>query len=139
MFERCLYFNTQALARKVNKIWTDAFKEYGLSPAHGYLMRLIIHHPGMVQKEIAEELKLEKSTVTRFIDALEEKGLLKRNKSSQSDQREQGIYPTRKGEKLGRQLDGAGNELYQRMVDVVGEEKLKQLVTLLREAGNLLG
>jgi DNA-binding MarR family transcriptional regulator len=139
MFERCLYFNTQALARRVNKIWSEAFRKYGLSPAHGYLLRLICQQPGMVQKQIAAELKLEKSTVTRCIDVLESEGLLKRNKAAQTDQREQGIYPTRKGEKLGRELDAAGEALYKKMLKSVGEEELKTLVGLLREAEGKLG
>lgn len=58
MFERCLYFNTQNLARTVNRIWTEEFKQYELSPAHAYLLRLVLTEPGLLQREIAANLGL---------------------------------------------------------------------------------
>ena len=33
MFERCLYFNINALARAVNQRWEKAYQAIGLSPA----------------------------------------------------------------------------------------------------------
>ena len=134
MFERCLYFNVNALARKVNQIWEEAFADLGLSPAHAYLLRLILSSPGMVQKEIAKELRLEKSTVTRFIDALEEGGYLKRSKVG----REQTIAPTRAANRLEKELNRRGDALYQRMVDELGTTNLTSLVRQLRETGNKL-
>ncbi len=134
MFERCLYFNVNALARKVNQIWEEAFADLGLSPAHAYLLRLILSSPGMVQKEIAKELRLEKSTVTRFIDALEEGGYLKRSKVG----REQTIAPTRAATRLEKELNRRGDALYQRMVDELGTTNLTGLVRQLRETGNKL-
>ena len=60
MFERCLYFNLNALTRRVNKIWGQAFQALGLSPSHAYLLRVVLATPGMTQQEIAAELGLEK-------------------------------------------------------------------------------
>ena len=31
MFEECLYFNSNALARSVTKVWTEAYREFELS------------------------------------------------------------------------------------------------------------
>jgi hypothetical protein len=39
MFDRCLYFNVNALARVVNKKWAEGFEQFDLSPAHGYMLR----------------------------------------------------------------------------------------------------
>jgi len=134
MFERCLYFNLNALTRKVNKIWEQAFQEYGLSPAHAYLLRLVLANPGITQTGIATELKLEKSTVTRFVEALEAKGYLLRNKSG----REQLVFPAKMAKAIGAQLEQEGNALYRRMIKNLGNDALIQLVADLRDAGGKL-
>ena len=86
MFERCIYFNTNALARKLNALWDEGFAEFGLTPSQGYLLRLVLANPGMTQQSISQELQLNKSTVTRFVNQLEKKSLLQRT-SSEGDQR----------------------------------------------------
>ena len=80
MFERCLYFNINALTRAVNRIWGQAFDEFGLSPSHAYMLRLVLSNPGLSPKQISSELKLDKSTITRFLDAMEKKGFVQRKK-----------------------------------------------------------
>lgn len=134
MFERCLYFNLNALTRKVNKIWDQAFQEFGLSPAHAYLLRVVLVNPGITQQGIAAELKLEKSTVTRFVEALEEKGYLLRNKSG----REQFVFPTEAAKTIGERLEQQGNALYRRMTESLGKGALAQLVGELRGIGGKL-
>ena len=138
MFERCLYFNVNALARAVNRIWDQAFKEFGLSPAHAYLMRLVLAEPGVSQKAIAEELKLEKSTITRFVDSLQEKGLLKRSKTGVQDSREQRVFATEKAKRMHAALEKKGDELYQTMCKKLGKNEIRSLVVQLREAGKTL-
>jgi len=131
MFERCLYFNLNALTRAVNTIWNDAFAEFGLSPAHAYLLRLVLNDRGLTPKQISFELKLEKSTVTRFLDVLAKKGFITRKKGINKDAREQSIYPTPEAEKISVKLEEKGNELYQQMINQIGEPKLISLVTQL--------
>lgn len=132
MFERCLYFNVNALARQVNNIWDAAFAEFDLSPAHAYLLRLVLAQPGIAQRDIALELKLEKSTVTRFVDALQKKGLVLRKKTASGDPREQNIFPTTKAIKIADKLSKKGEELYKTMLATLGNEDLKTMVEMLR-------
>jgi DNA-binding MarR family transcriptional regulator len=134
MFERCLYFNVNTLARRVNRIWDQAFADLELSPAHAYLLRLVLSQPGISQKDIAGELRLEKSTVTRFIDALEHGGYLKRSKVG----REQIISPTRAATKVEKELNRRGDALYRQMLDEVGKTALVGLVRDLRETSHKL-
>jgi DNA-binding MarR family transcriptional regulator len=132
MFERCLYFNINALTRAVNRIWDDAFAEFELSPSHAYLLRLVLTSPGLTPKQISQELKLEKSTVTRFLDVLAKKAFIVRKQGSSGDARELGIYPTRKSEKIALKLEEKGNQLYQKMVSSIGKTELATLVKELR-------
>lgn len=133
MFERCLYFNINALTRAVNRIWSEAFDEFDLSPSHAYLLRLVLSSPGLSPKQISNELKLEKSTITRFLDSLQKKGFLRREKGVSADAREQGIYPTKKSEKIAVQLEEKGNALYQKMIKSIGKNELTDLVGELRK------
>ncbi len=135
MFERCLYFNLNALTRKVNRIWERAFQQFGLSPAHAYLLRVVLANPGITQQGIVEELKLEKSTVARFVETLEEKGYLVRNKSG----REQFVFPSEVARAIGEQLEQQGNVLYQRMTETLSADDVVRLVGDLRRAGSKLG
>jgi len=134
MFDRCLYFNVNALARVVNKKWAQAFAQYDLSPAHGYMLRAVLAQPGISQKQLASELRLEKSTITRFVDALQKKGLVIRKKVSAEDARESCIYATEQAQAIHLELESLGEELYETMIADIGEENLKLLVSKLRES-----
>jgi len=132
MFERCLYFNINALTRAVNRIWDEAFAEFDLSPSHAYLLRLVLTTPGLTPKQIGQELKLEKSTVTRFLDSLGKKGFILRKSGTSGDAREQAICPTKKSEKIATQLEEKGKQLYKTMLKNIGQTELISLVKNLR-------
>ncbi|MCF6262452.1 MAG: MarR family transcriptional regulator [Xanthomonadales bacterium] len=134
MFDRCFYFNINALTRVVNKKWAKAFEVFDLSPAHGYMLRVVLSMPGISQKELGAELKLEKSTITRFVDALQKKGLVRRKRLTGIDGREQNIFPTKKAKKLHTSLEDLGETLYQEMVSSLGKEQLTMLVNQFRES-----
>lgn len=137
MFERCIYFNTNALARKLNTRWEQAFSQFNLPPSHGYLLRLVLQHPGISQQEIAEELRLDKSTVTRFITKLEEQGLLTRE-IAKNDLRGKAIQPTKKALAIKDSLELLGDELYSTMCSVIGKNNIKDFVSKVREISDRL-
>jgi DNA-binding MarR family transcriptional regulator len=132
MFERCLYFNTTVLARKLNERWQRAFAPFGLAPSHAYLVRVVLEQPGLSQQEIADEMRLEKSTITRFVTVLEKKKLVRRTESKTS-LREKAIFPTKKAAGIHAALRQQGDDLYAEMKKAVGSENLKALVATLRQ------
>ncbi|MFO7538210.1 MAG: MarR family transcriptional regulator [Chloroflexota bacterium] len=138
MFERCLYFNSNALVRKVNHIWKDAYNEVRLSPSHAYLLRLVLAQPGLSQIAIAEELNLDKSTITRFLNKLETEEYVKRTVAVNRSTREQNIYPTEKARQLHTQLEEIGDTLYTIMLAEIGDDDLRQLVNNLRDTATKL-
>lgn len=132
MFEKCIYFNTNALARQINKIWDDAFKPYGLSPAHAYVLRVVLNQPGISMKQIAEELELAPSTVTRFVDSLMHKNFLKRV-SDNTDKRGMQIFPTAEAKKIHSKLEQTGQQLYSEMNNLIGKKAFSGLVSDMRD------
>jgi DNA-binding MarR family transcriptional regulator len=87
MFDHCLYFNTSALARQLEREWSAAFAPFELTPPQGFILRAILHKPGLQPREIAQMLVIARPTTTRILDGLEAKGLIERH-SSERDGRE---------------------------------------------------
>lgn len=137
MFEDCLYFNSNALARTVTRIWTNAYKPFDLSPPHAFLLRVVLVRPGLMPRELARELNLSRSTITRFLDSLEERGFLVRRLES-TDGREMLIYPTDQSLAIHKQLDDTGKQLTRQMRELMGEEDLKLTISNLRKFQNAL-
>ena len=66
-----------------------------LQSTHYAFVLAICHSPGRCQEELASELCVNKSTVARNLNYLEEKGYIERT-SLQSDKRQFLVYPTEK-------------------------------------------
>ncbi len=130
MFEKCIYFNSNAFIRHLNRIWDEAYKPSGLSAPHAYLLRLVCREPGITQKETGRQLHLEKSTITRFVSALEAKGLLLRQ--SGENGREVCLRASAAGKRLGRQLDDVGAALYRKMRKQLGPEQFDDIVQSMK-------
>ena len=137
MFESCLFFNLNTLTRLLNKKWEEAFEPLGLSPAHGYLLRLVLARPGATQKELAEKLELAPSTVTRFLETLESKGYVKKTCCNE-DGRAMTVEATRKGRALEKDLEAASAQLSQVVSEALGEKHASELVKVLRADADLL-
>ncbi len=137
MFERCLYFNLNALTRRLNRVWESEFRQVGLSAPHAYVMRLVLNEPGILQKQLADALHLDPSTVTRFVDALTARRLVRRS-PNHTDRRSAAVFPTAEGKRLHDRLERIGEGLYQALRTKLGSKRFQELVRALREAGDLL-
>ena len=137
MFEECLYFNSNALARTVSRVWTEAYKPFDLSPPHAFMLRVVLAKPGLMPRELAKELSLSRSTVTRFLDSLEKRGFLVRKMTTQ-DGREVQIYPTKAATEIHEKLDQTGRNLSRLMGKIIGQDDLSQTVSNLRKLQNIL-
>ncbi len=132
MFEECLYFNSNALARTVTRIWTEAYKSFDLSPPHAFLLRVVLAKPGLMPRELATELSLSRSTVTRFLDSLEKRGFLVR-KMVRQDGREVQIFPTKSAQAIHEELDQTGRKLSKLMHELIGQSEVSDTITNLRK------
>lgn len=137
MFEECLYFNSNALARTVTRIWTEAYKAFDLSPPHAFLLRVVLAKPGLMPRELAAELSLSRSTVTRFLDSLEKQGLLVRKMTAQ-DGREVQIFPTKSAQSIHEELDQTGRKLSRLMHGLIGRQEVSDTITNLRKFHKIL-
>ncbi|MCG8381408.1 MAG: MarR family transcriptional regulator [Gammaproteobacteria bacterium] len=137
MFERCLYFNTNTLVRKLNSQWEQAFARIDLTPPQGYLLRVVLDRPGLSQQEVAGELCLEKSTITRFLTVLEKKGFVKRSVVD-GNARQKAIFPQPRAVAMKEELEALGDELYAGVCAALGEDNVKSFVAMSRQMAQSL-
>ncbi|MBU5485218.1 MarR family transcriptional regulator [Clostridium sp. MSJ-11] len=127
----CLYFTVNKLSRVIGKMAEEEFEITGLSPTYALLINIVNVNKGVGQKEIGEALHMTPSTITRFIDKLEVKGLVIRKCEGKNCR----IYPTEKGQKLQPDIDKAWSNLHERYSKILSYEKEKQLIETIDKIG----
>lgn len=137
MFDHCLYFNTTALARVLEREWTRAFKPFGLTPAQAFMLRAVSLNPGMLQSELAASLAISRSTATRTLDGLQQMGLLQRV-ATERDGRESAIEPSAAGIALREQLDAASGEVTKRLKKELGPAYFDETVSQVKKVRSVI-
>jgi MarR family transcriptional regulator, temperature-dependent positive regulator of motility len=137
VFDGCLYFNGTALARLLEREWAQAFAPFELSPPQGFMLRVVLERPGLLQRELAEALTISRPTATRLLDGLERKGLIGRH-VAEGDRRESLIHSTPAARKIGPALNAASGQVTRRLKQVLGAEAFEQTVAKVREASTRL-
>ena len=94
-----------------------------LQSGHYAFVLVICGHPGSSQDEIARELCINKSTVTRNLNCLEEKGYISRT-PSMSDRRQMSVYPTEKMLEILLEVKKASEEWMDLISDGIPEDQL---------------
>nr|WP_314545429.1 MarR family transcriptional regulator [uncultured Massilia sp.] len=131
MFDHCLYFNTTALARLLEREWTQAFKPLGLTPSQGFMLRVVLARPGLLQNELATALAIARPTATRALDGLQKLDLVER-RATASDGREFAIHPTAAAQALKDRLNGASAAVTKRLKQQLGPEYFDDTVARMR-------
>lgn len=133
-YAKCLYFTTNALARKVEKLAIESWKPVGLSPSHAYLLMMVIEEPGLPAGTIANHLQLTPSTVTRLIEKLETQKLLVRV----SEGKLSNIYPTTKAKAMLPDLKNCIQDFYKKYSEAIGKTESQNIVSSLNKIADKL-
>lgn len=131
MFDHCLYFNTTALARSLERVWTEAFKPFGLTPSQAFMLRVVLAKPSLLQNELAKEMAISRPTATRTLDGLQKLGLVER-RTTESDGREYAIFPTALAEDMKDSLNAASAAVTKRLKVELGPAEFGETVTRMR-------
>ena len=126
----CLYFTANSLARTISRMAEEEFGKLGMTPSHAFLLMVAIEEPGISQKELAGQLHLAQSTVSRFVDALVLRGFVEKKAAGKIAH----VYPTVKGAAQMEEMRAAWKALYDRYSNILGEEEGKSLTSLADEA-----
>ena len=131
MFDQCLYFNTTALARVLEREWTKAFKPFGLTPSQGFMLRLVLDQPGLLQGELARQMVIQRPTATRALDCLQKLGLVERHGTA-NDARELAIFPTSQARAMQQPLNAASGEVTRRLKKALGMDEFSDVVAKVK-------
>jgi len=120
----CLFFSSCKLARVLGKTAEEEFKVTGLSPSHAFLLHIVNKSSGLGQKQIGELLHMTPSTITRFIEKLENKGLVSRK----SEGKNVYIFKTEKGMLLQPEIEKAWLHVHEIYSDILTFEESEQFI-----------
>jgi DNA-binding MarR family transcriptional regulator len=100
-----------------------------LAESFGILM-ITYFHQGVIQQDIAEMAKKDKSAVLRQIDMLESKGLLQRQ-TDEHDRRKNLIFMTDKGKEITQMLINKEHELLLSLSQNIDEQDMETFIKVL--------
>jgi len=133
-FSQCLYFSTSALARKVEKLSHDIWKQVGLAPSHAYILILALEEPGIQPGSIAHQVQLKPSTVTRLLEKLEDMKLVVRTSAGKMTN----VYPTPKATNLMPQLQICLQAFQEKYKAILGGQDSRIFVEQVNRMSDLL-
>lgn len=87
----------------------------GLSITECYALQAIVHEPALTQRALAHALRLDKSTTSRVVDALESRGLAERSPDP-GDGRAYRLAPTARGRRLHADIEA---DILKRQADLL--------------------
>lgn len=131
MFEHCMYFNTSALARRLEREWAVAFKPFALAPPQAFVLRAVLAQPGASLFELADTLAISRPTATRALDGLASKGLITRL-SSDRDARQIAVHPTPSALSMAAGLNDASARVTKKLKRLLGDQAFDGLVREIR-------
>lgn len=131
MFDHCMYFNTAALARRLEREWALAFKQFGLAPPQAFMLRAILEAPGALQFELANTLAISRPTATRALDGLAAKKMIIRQPTDR-DGRHMAVYPTANAIAIASSLNEASAKVTKRLKKLLGDATFAGVVEEIR-------
>ncbi|QBP41269.1 MarR family winged helix-turn-helix transcriptional regulator [Paenisporosarcina antarctica] len=84
------------IARALDSISNIEFKEFDLTKGQYLYLVRICENPGIIQEQLVEMIKVDRSTVTRAIQKLEMNGFIEK-KEDPHNKKIKRLYPTEKG------------------------------------------
>lgn len=115
-FGRCLFYSSNALARATARVAEEAFAPTGLAPSSAYVLMTVLREPGTSPGHVAEVMMLDRSTVTRLVEGLERRGLVKRLARG----RTVSVSPTPAAVEMKAALAACGRDAYARFGRLLG-------------------
>ena len=78
VLKNCTYFVSNRLARDTEKIAKKIYEPTGMNPTYGYVLMAIDEQKTVLLHELADQMGYQPSTMSRFVDTLVKKGVIKK-------------------------------------------------------------
>lgn len=129
-FACCLYFTSGKFFREISALAEESFMEMGLSPSYAYVLMVVYEEKMVSISEVADQVGLKPSTLTRLADKLVLRNYIERKQEG----RNIFLIPTAK---LGTDIDqihACWANLYESYNEILGKEKAERINELLLES-----
>jgi DNA-binding MarR family transcriptional regulator len=129
------YLNILRTADALGRALAEMLKAAGLTPTQYNVLRILrgAREDGLACGEVAERMVTRDPDVTRLLDRLESRGLIRRARET-GDRRVIRTWITAEGVRILKSLDGPVATLHERQLGRLGEKRLQALVKVLEEA-----
>ncbi|MHA6261351.1 MarR family winged helix-turn-helix transcriptional regulator [Sporosarcina sp. CAU 1771] len=117
---------------KMTNYFTKRLKPYGVTPEQWSIISILCHQNGTTQKELAEAIDKDQTTVVRMIQSMERKGLVKKTFNAQ-DKRSSYLKLTEKGTEIKKIVLPIVKDAHQFVTNNLSEKELQHLQTLLNK------
>jgi DNA-binding MarR family transcriptional regulator len=117
---------------KLTNYFTKQLKPYHVTPEQWSIICYLDSDRALTQKEIAEAIDRDQTTVVRMIHSLERKGMVRRVLNDQ-DKRSHYLYLSEKGADLKQQLLVTVKDAHNFVTRGLDSEELSQLKSLLNK------
>ncbi len=133
-----LYLTFRSVNKKLQTIVARNLKTYDFTDAQFGVLRAFEHKTRCNMGDILPWVFIGNTGVTRVIDRMENKGLVKRIKEGLSDGRERHVVLTEKGRDLLNKVLPAHRRYVASLASAMKDEEVQLLEELLRKFENLL-
>ncbi len=112
--------------------FNQQIKKFDITPEQWGLIFRVVEKSGLTQKELSDSTYKDQANITRSIDRLEKKGLLKRI-ANESDRRIINLYPTDKATRLVETIIPISVNFNQFLTGGFTQEEYEMLLALLKK------
>ena len=132
-FEQCMYYSVNKLARRLNSIADEEFKKMDITATQGFALIAVGELHKHTPSEIAAELEMKPSTITRFLDKLEKLGYIKRDYHGRNTE----VNITELGTEKLQEVFQCWKGIHDRNAETFGEEIAKDVTEEVIKANKL--
>lgn len=122
-----MYSQANSFSREISRHYDSYFEDKGLTTSYVELLLIIDEHGSLSQKNIAEQMNLAPSTITRFISKLEKQGYLKKEKKGKLV----AVSISKKKESAVKELRSMFNKANSDLVELLGDKYVETTSKLL--------
>ena len=118
----------------LRKHFNREIKKFDLSSEQYGVLKLISEEKQLTPTQIAELLNRDKATITRILKSLDNKKLIKKE---QINNRSFYVKLTNESEKIIKEADKIALKYHKKIIDEIGENKIKEMLSTLKKIRDL--
>jgi DNA-binding MarR family transcriptional regulator len=120
------------LGTRSGRRFAEALEPFGLHPRHFGVMTVLDARPGTTQQELADNSRVDRSSMVTLLDDLEARGLAER-RPDPADRRKRSVHLTAEGRKTLKQIRVVAAQVGEETFAALTDDERATLLHLLRK------